>query len=182
MKINTDLAQVQHEGYTLHTAPSFENPQLGISRIVVYTHSSLVVKRRHDLEDEAISAIWLEVGMPRQKKILVGNIYRKWQYMNQGPNNPTGGVPAQLQRWLIFLEKWEQALSEGREVLVLGDMNLDFLKWNRRDLPTNDSSCRLKQLNEHLFTKIFPHGVSQPVTVATRVSPEDPAAGLDHIY
>ena len=46
LKQGTDLSLVQHEEYTLHTAPTMENPQLRISRMVVYTHSSLVVKRR----------------------------------------------------------------------------------------------------------------------------------------
>ena len=182
LKIGTDLTLVQHDDYTLHTAPTLENADLGISRVVVYTHSSLVVKRRHDLEDDKISAIWLEVGMPRQKKILVANIYREWKYMGMGNPNQSGSVTAQLQRWVTFLDRWEAALQEGREVMVLGDMNLDFLKWNRKDLPATDSSNRLKQLNEHLFDRIFPHGVSQLVRGATRVSPIDPDSGLDHIY
>ena len=48
-----------------------------VSRVVVYTHNSLVVRRRYDLEDENISSIWLEVGLPRKKKILVCNAYRE---------------------------------------------------------------------------------------------------------
>ena len=66
--------------------------------------------------------------------------------------------------------------------MVLGDINLDFLKWTRRNLPANDSSARLKQLNELIFSRIFPLGVSQLVTTATIVSPTDPPCGLDHIY
>ena len=62
--MNTDPMTVQHDDYILHTAPTLDNPTLGVSRIVVYTHSSLKVKRRPDLEDSTISAIWLEVGMP----------------------------------------------------------------------------------------------------------------------
>ena len=64
--------------------------------MVVHTHASLVVKRRHDLEHDSISAIWLELGMPRQKKIIEGNIYRKCQHMGQGPNNTSGSIAAQL--------------------------------------------------------------------------------------
>ena len=59
----------------MHVAKSINNPDLGIARVVVYTHSSLVVKRREDLEDESLSAVWLEVGMPRQRKILVATMY-----------------------------------------------------------------------------------------------------------
>ena len=44
LKKDVDLSLVQHADYTLHTAPTLENSQLGISRMAVYTHSSLVVK------------------------------------------------------------------------------------------------------------------------------------------
>ena len=182
LKKDTDLSLVQHDDYTLHTAPTLENPLLGISRLVVYTHSSLVVKRRHDLENDSLSAVWLELGMPRQKKIIVGNIYREWQHMGQGPDSLSGSVAAQLQRWLIFIDMWEKVLREGKEVMVLGDINLDFLKWTRDNLPASDSSFKLKQLNEQLFSRIFPLGVSQLVTTATRVSPVAPPSGLDHVY
>ena len=64
--------------------------------------------------------------------------------MGQGPNNKTGSVAEQLQRWLAFVEMWERVLKEGKEVMVLGDVNLDFLKGSRNDLPSNDSSIRLK--------------------------------------
>ena len=182
LKKEIDLSLVQHADYTLHTAPTLSNPQLGLARMVVYTHSSLVVKRRHDLENDLLSAVWLELGMPRQKKILVCNVYREWQHMGQGPTNTTGSIAEQLQRWLLFIEAWDKALQEGKEVMVLGDINLDFLMWNKSNLPARDSSVRLKKLNELLFDRIFPKGVSQLVTTPTRLSPVDPPSGLDHIY
>ena len=89
LRSNADLTLVQHDDYQLHTAPTMTNTELGISRVVVYTHSSLIVKRRPDLEENILSTIWLEVGMPRQKKILVANVYREWKYMNQGEHNDT---------------------------------------------------------------------------------------------
>ena len=101
--------------------------------------------------------------------------------MGQGLNNTTGSVAAQLQRWIIFIDMWEKALREGKEVLVLGDINIDFLKWTQRNLPANDSSVKLKQLNDQLFSRIFPLGVSQLVSTPTRVSPSDSPSGLDHI-
>jgi hypothetical protein len=182
LKRGADLTLVQHADYQLHTAPTLSNPDLGISRVVVYTHSSLVVKRRPDLEDDTLSAIWLEVGMPRQKKILVANVYREWKFMNQGVDDESGSTAAQLERWCKFLSKWETALAEGKEVMVLGDINLDFLKWTRTDLPQSDQAVKLRPLTEQLFSRIFPHGVSQLVQVATRVWLGVQNSGLDHIY
>ena len=70
LKLSHDLSLVQHENYQLHTSPTADNPDLQTSRVVVYTHNSLVVKRRPDLEDNRVSAIWLEVGLPNKRKIL----------------------------------------------------------------------------------------------------------------
>ena len=176
-----DQHLVQHADYNIHTCLTLNNPELSVSRVVVYTHQSLVVTRRHDLEDPTISSIWLEGGLPRQKKILVCNGYREWQHLRQNDNS-SGTVQAQLQRWLIFLEKWEQALQSGREVIVLMDANLDFLKWSRNNLPPSDSTHRLKPLIQQLFSRIFPLGVSQLVTCPTRSWSGQKASGLDHIY
>ena len=122
-----NLGEVQHSDYNFHTCPTLENSDLAISRVVVYTHQSLVVKRRHDLEDSTISAIWLELGLPQKKKIIVCNAYREWQHIGQ-LSSETGTVAAQLQRWCKFLDMWEKALKEGKEVVVMMDANLDFLK------------------------------------------------------
>jgi hypothetical protein len=181
LKTNHDLNTVQHQDYNLHTCPTLGNPALDISRVVVYTHQSLVVKRRHDLEDDTISAIWLELGLPHKKKIIVCNAYREWQHMGQ-QDRDSGTVAAQLQRWCMFLDMWEKALQEGKEVVVMMDANIDFLKWTKADLPANDNTRRLRPLIDQLFTRIFPHGVSQLVTTATRSWPGQTDSGLDHIY
>ena len=61
----SNLKSDHNLGLVQHTCPTLDNPQLKMSRVVVYTHKSLVVKRRHDLEDSSVSAIWLEAGLPR---------------------------------------------------------------------------------------------------------------------
>ena len=55
------------------TAPTMDNNNITMSRVVVYTSSNMIAKRRYDLEEHEISAIWLEVGLPRQTKILISN-------------------------------------------------------------------------------------------------------------
>jgi hypothetical protein len=52
-----DQANVQFPEYQLHTALTLNNQELQVSIVVVYTHKSLVVKRREDLEEDNISAI-----------------------------------------------------------------------------------------------------------------------------
>ena len=83
LKNTHDQNLVQIEEYTLHTCPTISNPNLLTSRVVVYTHKSLVVKLRPDLMADSYSSVWLEVGLPRCKKFIVGQTYREWQLPNQ---------------------------------------------------------------------------------------------------
>ena len=69
------LAEVQQPGFTLHLDSCQDS--LGISRCAVYTHNSLVVKRRDDQEDKGIATVWLQLRLPHQKGILVMCGYRQ---------------------------------------------------------------------------------------------------------
>ena len=159
----------------MNLLPSKGNISVALG-IMVYTHKSLVVKRRTDLEDSRVSAIWMEVGLPHKKKIIICQGYREWKYLGQ-PNSTSSTVAAQFERWSIWLTMWEKALLEGKEVIIMMDANLDFCKWTRDDLPPSDSTSRLRTLSNLLFTKIFPHGVSQLVTVPTRALQGQTEAG-----
>ena len=97
-------------------------------------------------------------------------------------DNISSTIDAQLDRWLMFIDQWERALVEDKEVIVAMDANIDFLKWTRSNLPANDGTRSLKPLIEALFSRIFPHGVSQMVSVATRMGAGQAESGLDHLY
>ena len=77
-------------------------------------------------------------------------------------------ISEQLARWVIFLEQWEKALDTGKECVVMGDFNLDFLSFNRTDLASNSQAYRLRPLVDELFTRVVPHGVKQCMVGATR--------------
>ena len=111
--------------YNLHVCPTITNPLLRTSRIVVYTHRDIVAKLRPDLMCNKYSSIWLEVGLPNHKRFLVCQSYREWQYTNQRGDKSSSTIPEQLNRWLVFLDQWERAMSTGMEVHCLGDMNLN---------------------------------------------------------
>ena len=62
------------------------------------------------------------------------------------------------------------------------DANIEFLKWTRSNQSASDSTARLKPLIEELFSNIVPHGVSQMVTVPTRMRAGQAESVLDHLY
>ena len=176
-----DMDKVQLPDYTLYTCPTLSNPSLQVSRIVVYTHSSLVVKLRPDLMDNNISSIWMEIGLPGRGKILICNTYREWQHMGQ-QDNSSRTLAAQLGRWELFLQQWERAIREEKEVIVTGDINIDSFKWCRDDLPSTDSTYKLKPLIEALFERIIPQGFSQQVRAATHSWVGQNPSCIDHLY
>ena len=87
----------------------------------------------------------------------------------------------QLKRWKVFLVQWEKALAEDKEVIVTGDMNINHLDWTDDNTASNQTK-KLRPLITELFTRIFPHGISQLVNSATYNAPHQPASGLDHFY
>ena len=168
--------------YTLHVCPTIENPALRTSRVVVYTHKDIIVKTRPELMSKNYSSIWLEVGLPNHKKFLVCQTYREWQYCNQQGDKTSNSVPEQLARWLQFLDQWERALATGMEVHCLGDLNLNHCNWTDNNLSKSNQSYKLRDLISALFTRIFPHGVTQLVSGPTRHFPGQVSTGLDHYF
>ena len=178
-KHDRNLSQI--EDYTLHTCPTLENPALKTSRVVVYTHRSLIVKVRTDLMCDSYSSIWLEVGLPRHKKFLVGQTYREWQLPNQN-DRASLSIPEQLARWTVFLDQWVRALDSGLEVHLLGDLNINHCNWTDPSLPASNQTTKMRPLIKALFTYIMPHGVSQCVVGPTRHWPGQTPSGLDHYF
>ena len=153
-----NIDDVMLDEYELFTSLTLENPELEVSRIVVYKHKSLVGSLRKDLMNDNFSSIRMEVGLPTSRKLLICNLYREHQHLRQ-EDNTSLSENEQLARWVTFLDQWEKALSTGKECLVLGDSNLDHLLLGSPDL----SKYRHKDLFAALCEKIYPLGVKQCV-------------------
>ena len=167
------LDEVQIKDYELVFSKSIEDDQLKVSRVVCYKHQSMVGKVRTDLMDREFSSIWLELGLPRKKKFLVCQLYREWQYLGQADNS-SRSIPEQLARWSIFLNQWKRALDSGKEVIVMGDFNLNHFKFT--------DAGQLQPLVNQLVEQIYPHGVQQCVRGPTHSWPGQPDSCLDLIY
>ena len=122
--------------------------------------------------NDTVSSIWLEVGLKRQKKFLVSNVYRDWKYVNQ-PNQDSATIAAQLSRWESFVQQWEIAIAAESEIHVLGDLNLNFLDFNNQNI-TQHAHVNL------LLDRMVPHGFSQFITDVTRVWAGQEPSLLDH--
>ena len=132
----------------------------------MYVHDSMSVELRPDLMDEEVSSIWVSLGFKHQKKIIVGGLYREWQQLGRG--EISGTAQEQFKRWKLFLEQWKLALSENKETLVLGDINIDWLTCFTTEPSLSSQAYEIKPLVEALTTSILPLGICQIVDKDTR--------------
>ena len=112
-------------GYNIHkpkTASIFK-----VSRIIVLTRDNLEVSIENQLMNDKIASIWVKFSKPGARKILICGIYREHQYLNK-ENDLSSQPAAQLIRWKSFLQQVEDA-GITASIHIIGDVNLDFLKW-----------------------------------------------------
>ena len=164
------LEEVQLENYDLVLSKTIENEHLGVSRVVCYKHHSVVGKVREDLMDSDMSSIWMELGLPRKRRFLVCQLYREWQYLGQ-VDSSSRSIPEQIARWSLFLDQWQRALASGKEVIVMGDFNLNHFKF--------EDAGQLQPLVDMLKEQIYPHGVHQCVQGPTHSWPGQADSCID---
>ena len=81
--------------------------------LAIYVKESLRVSVREDLQVEGVESIWLEVKHKAQKSFLLGCTYRP---------------PSSSQSWVDDFEViFEQIDTEDKEIIMLGDFNLNML-------------------------------------------------------
>ena len=158
-----DVNDVSIDSYSVVFSKTMENPDLLASRITVYYSNDLTVNVRQDLMNSTFSSIWLEVGKPRQKKILVCMLYRDWKYLNQ-PDESSNTIESQIVRWSSFLDQWEAAIATGKEICCAGDVNLNFINWMNPNTQLTSHERKLQPLVAALFDRILSHGFVQLVT------------------
>ena len=76
-----------------------------------------------------VASIWLKLCKKGGKKIFIGGIYREHKLLRQALPNDTDSEIQQTNRWSQFIQQWTAANQLG-DVIVIGDTNLDELKWS----------------------------------------------------
>ena len=77
-------------------------------------------KRRHDMEHENLECIWIEVHIKNSKSILVAVYYRP----------PEGSTCLSANFNESIREALYKCVQESKEVIILGDFNVNYLKGN----------------------------------------------------
>ena len=80
--------------------------------VIVYVSDDVKGMRRHDLENDEIEAVWIQVKM-RRRHVLIGNVYR-----------PPGTRDTWMESLVVMLEK---VVQEQMTVVMMGDFNCNML-------------------------------------------------------
>ena len=147
-----DVQDLKIENYDVYFSKTLQNPRLNSSRLAVYVCKDLSVKVRSDLMNDTFDSVWLECGLPRQKKILVCNIYRQWQLPKKRNDKASLLVDSQFERFVTFLDQWERAIATGREICILADFNIDFLNFGKSNPPLSHNQLGSFCHSLHYFT------------------------------
>ena len=124
--------------------------------LIVYVKNCMQCIRRQDLENELVETIWIEVSF-NQKKILLAFVYRP-------PNENT----ITYNTWINYMEEAiSSAYVEDKNIIILGDFNIDLLKKH----PRQESSLTVTENYE----------LSQLITKYTRITQKTNSL-IDHIY
>ena len=111
-----DEAQATIPGVDFISKPRVKNPDKG-DGVGAYVISHLPYQRRHDLEHPELECIWLELLFPKTRGILIGIIYR--------PQDTFKYLPKRCEEKLSSM--LELVSIENKEILMLGDMNCNYL-------------------------------------------------------
>ena len=105
--------------------------------MLVYLADSLSALRREDLEKPELQAIWIELIQPHSKGILLGTFYRP----------PDGSDFLDAEFMSSFENVLEVANAEKKEVIIMGDLNCNFLPAARCQGETKKLKGILQSMN-----------------------------------
>ena len=101
------------------------------ARLVLLVKSDLEVKVIREHMDKEAAVIWVNIGLTRKSSLVVGGAYRKHQILGGNNKDKTRQEIQREQevRWNRVVQKWKE-LAKNTKCIVIGDMNLDHLRWS----------------------------------------------------
>ena len=144
---NVSGSEIAIDGYTIFRKDRVNQAKGG--GVIMYVLDSLITTRRPDLESSSVESIWIELSIRKSRSILLGTIYRPpvgSQYLKAGFNSE-------------FEESLDSALAEEKEIILMGDLNANYLSRQKCDGLSKDLKALIKSM-----------GTSQLIKEATRIT------------
>ena len=148
--------------------------RLGYWRIVLIAKEDLLIDILEDYMETDISSIWVRVGRRGNTSTIIGSTYREHKLIAQPLPNLSGEPHAQTERLSRTVNMWKKA-ARNRRCTLLGDINLDFKKW---ETPEQN---QINMVNK-IKTDIEMGGFTQLLRTPTRFWSNQEPSIPDHIW
>ena len=180
MAVNAYLPALQISGYSLERDNLIQN---GIrTRTAMYISDRINYIRRHDLEVKNSPMIWIEVITNPAKPWLLFLGYRQWRQLEAKNENKSRNMLNQKIRFQQWLGSWEMANNEGKQIILIGDMNIDVGPWLNPEIPLTEYQQSKSQLLSLIKTKTTQLNMELIRTKPTRYQGINVPSTLDVIF
>ena len=147
---------------------------MGYSRLVLLAREGVQLSLMNDCMADNIPAIWVKLASKGTKSLMIGGIYREFHHILQPAPNNTDNWDAQISRWKTTVAGWKRT-SRNSKCIILGDLNIDYLRWSDRDY-------RLKRLAQIVKDELETIGFCQLIDKITRSWPGQQSSAVDQIW
>lgn len=151
--------------------------KIGYSRNVFLIKNKIKYRRLPQFETDPISSIWLEIFPPKSKSIYVNGYYRQWNLPKQIRDTNSNTNKSQIERYELYLENWTSAMKSKKDIMMMGDDNIDTLDLDKSNMSALNSSLYSKLSNQLEAYNMVIHN-DKP----TRNMVNTPLSLIDHIY
>ena len=122
LNINHEVVLIKINGFNVEYDKMYTNKNN--ARSIMYIKEDIVYKRIKKYENEEDSAICIQIGIPKTNKFYIYGIYRQWSIPGVKESKK---IVNQEYRWKNTLKMMSKVLSEGKETIIIGDINLNTL-------------------------------------------------------
>ena len=147
----------------------------GCSRSAILIKDNIKYKRREDLEDDITSNVWIEIETDKQP-ILIMSGYRQWHLPKKYGFLNSGTTENRKNRFLCTLNKWEIALKEKKDLIVMMDTNIDTSNG------LHNQKYKVSGLLDILQEFLNANKISIMNSEMTFFKSQKPTSCIDHIY
>ena len=124
--------------------------------VCIYIKENIVFKKRSDFNKSSLENLWIEISIKNAKPIIFGCCYR--------PPETSNYLPKEYD--VFFNESVKDIINEKKEVIVMGDFNVDYHRKN----------CN-KNFKDIMKVNCF----KQMITSSTRIT-EDTSTLIDLLF
>ena len=153
---NEILDSLKIDGYSIKLPKSWFT--YNQARIILYVKEGIKVKWKElDAQDSDLPSLSCEIGSGKEARTSVNFFYREWKSGVTGLDDTS----SQVNRLNRQIAHWKKLYNGGNDVVILGDANICYFKWN-------EASYAHKQVSDLIHDFLLEQSSFQQIKCFTR--------------